>query len=120
MNRGTPAHEPTEERRKQVACMVSYGIPQYEICKVLGITDKTLTKYYREELDTALAKANTKVADMLFTKCMQGDGRMIEFWLKTRAKWKTTHLNELQNLDRDGNPIDPPSLVVNFKGNEPE
>lgn len=84
---GKPAHVPTPESRKQVAAMISFGIPQEEVCKVIGVSVKTLYKYYREEIDTAAAKANAKVASMLYTKCMKEDTASIIFWLKTRAKW---------------------------------
>lgn len=80
-------HEPTEENRKMVSAMTSFGITQVEICKVIGIDKKTLHKYYRDEIDTATAKANAKVANKLYQKCMDGDTTSIIFWLKTRARW---------------------------------
>lgn len=86
-------HEPTDVTRKQVESLCAYGVPQAEICKVIGITDKTLTKHYRHELDTATTRANAKVAGKLYEKCMAGDTTSIIFWLKTRAKWKENDLN---------------------------
>lgn len=86
--------------------MVSFGVPQEDIAKVIGIDKKTLYKYYREELDTAAAIANTKVASMLFNKCMEGDTASILFWLKTKAQWREVSKLDIQNLDKDGEPAD--------------
>lgn len=85
--RDTTPHQPTDETRKTVASMASYGIPQEDISKVIGIDPKTLRKYYREELDTAGAKAIHNVAGMLYNKAMEGDTTSIIFFLKTRGKW---------------------------------
>ena len=94
---GRPPHEPTDQTRRTVEGMSAYGIPQEEISKVIGIDRNTLMKYYREELDTAKAKANAKVAESLYKKALANDSGAVTaaiFWLKTRAGWKETVHNE--------------------------
>jgi DNA-binding XRE family transcriptional regulator len=95
--KGQAPHEPTPAMRKQVEALAAYGIPQEEICKVVGVSKPTLHKYYRDELDTAMPKANARVAESLFKKAT-GDGTAAVtaaiFWLKTRAGWKETVVNE--------------------------
>lgn len=90
-------HEPTPASRKQVEALAAYGIPQDAICKVVGVSLPTLHKHYRDELDTAMSKANARVAESLFKKAT-GDGTQSVtaaiFWLKTRAGWKETVVNE--------------------------
>jgi hypothetical protein len=51
--KGTVTYRPTADDRKTVRSMVTVGFNQPTICLRLGITDKTLRKYYRVELDTA-------------------------------------------------------------------
>ncbi len=94
---GSKPHEPTEKHRKTVEAMSSYGIPHEDIAKVIGIDDKTLRKHYRNELDTACAKANSQVAQRLYQKCMDGDTSSMIFWLKTRARWAETMRQEIAN-----------------------
>jgi len=96
----TKKHEPTEESRKYVESLSAYGIPQDEICKVVGCNDKTLRLHYRAELDTACSKANAKVAGALYRKAI-GDGSQSVsaaiFWLKTRARWtETEHIHHTE------------------------
>lgn len=95
-------HKPTDEIRAKVKEMSSYGIPQAAICSVIGVTEKTLDKYYRHELDTATAEANTLVANMLFRNCMEGKEASIFFWLKTRAGFKETIKQENRFVDKEG------------------
>ena len=83
-------YEPNDEDRKKVINFSSVGVPQADICKVIGITEKTLRKYYREELDTSAINANAQVAGWLFGQCKQGNTTAMLFWLKTRAKWRET------------------------------
>jgi hypothetical protein len=84
---GRKPHKPTERDRKTAEAMTAYGIPQDIVAKVLGIDKKTLIKYYREELDTAKAKAIASVAEMLYAQCKQGNVTAMIFYLKTQAKW---------------------------------
>lgn len=100
------SHQPTEQTRKQVKALAAFGIPQIDICKVIGISKPTLEKHYREELDTGAVEATAKVAQNLYNKAT-GEGREAVtaaiFWLKTRAGWKETMSHELTG--KDGAPL---------------
>ncbi len=103
---GRPPHAPTEESRKQVADMISFGITRPDVAKCLSISEDTLLKYYANELATAAQNANSKVAGRLFQKAMDGDTASMIFWLKTRARWsESVNLNhtvaEAQLTDRE-------------------
>lgn len=84
--------------------MAGYGVPEIDIATVIGIDPKTLRRHYRQELDTGHIKANSKVAENLFRKAT-GDGResvvAAIFWLKTRARWKETMVNEVRVASAD-------------------
>jgi len=111
-------YTPNDKDRATVEAMVSYGIPQEDIAKVIQIDPKTLRKYYEHEIDTASAKANSQVAQRLYKKCMNDDTSSIIFWLKTRAKWAETIKQENQTLDKDGKPTDPvKEIQVTFVDN---
>jgi len=87
---GLPKHEPTETTRAEVAALVSFGIPQEDIALHLDIDRSTLIHYYRRELDTAVTRANAKVANRLYNKAVNQDDLQAQiFWLKTRGKWRT-------------------------------
>ena len=85
----TAPHVPTDKTRAEVGALVSFGNTQEEIAGHLGISHDTLARYYRDELDNSVVRANAKVAAKLFRKATEGDdlSAMI-FWLKTRAKWR--------------------------------
>jgi hypothetical protein len=95
---GRRSHKPDPSLRRQVEAMAAYGVAEPDIAKVVGIDPKTLRKHYRDELDTGHIKANSKVAESLFRKAI-GDGPQSVtaaiFWLKTRARWKETMVNEI-------------------------
>jgi hypothetical protein len=76
------------------------GTPQETIADVLGIDAKTLRKYYREELDQALAKANASIGGALFNKAKSGDTSAMMFWLKTRAGF--SEKREVNHTSSDG------------------
>jgi hypothetical protein len=92
-----PSHRPDPQSRRQVEAMAGYGVPESDIAGVVGVSPKTLRKHYRSELDHGHVKANAKVAENLFRKAT-GEGREAVtaaiFWLKTRAGWKETSVQE--------------------------
>jgi hypothetical protein len=85
---GRPSHQPTGAMRKQVETLAAYGIPEWDISRVVGIDPKTLRKYYADELDLGETKANAQVAGFLFAACRAGNVGAQIFWLKTRARWR--------------------------------
>ena len=106
--RGRPAHVPTDETRKQVEAMVGFGIPELDLAPLIGISDMTLRKYYKEEIRNGTTKANVKVAQSLYTKALGDNSNAVTaaiFWLKTRAGWKETSVHE--HTGKDGSPLVP-------------
>jgi hypothetical protein len=48
---GRPAHQPTEATRREGRGAAARFIPHHAIAALVGISNKTLLKHYREELD---------------------------------------------------------------------
>lgn len=94
-----PCHEPNKGLRDTVSLHALVGTRQEVIADILGIDPKTLRKYYREELDQALAKANATIGGSLFNKAKNGDTAAQIFWLKTRAGFKEITRIETENKD---------------------
>jgi hypothetical protein len=100
-----PAHEPTEEGRRTVKAMAAFGIPHIDIARALGISAPTLRRHYRGELQTGQTVATAKVAQNLF-RIATGDGRgavqAAIFWLKCRAGWRDTTVDDAMPSRRLG------------------
>lgn len=107
---GRPRHSPTKAARDTVKMHAMVGTPQEQIAAVLGITDKTLTKYYRRELDTALIQANAQIGGALYNKAIGGDTTAQIFWMKTRAGW--SEKQQLDHTSSDGSMTPKPALDV--------
>ena len=80
-------HRPTEKERDYVEALASYGIPEDDIARVVGVARGTLRKHYCDELETGQAKANAQVAGFLFAAAQKGNVTAMIFWLKCRARW---------------------------------
>jgi hypothetical protein len=100
---GRPPYEPTEQERLQVKTLAAVGIRHEDIAAKLGICADTLTKYYRKELDDGRVDANAVVARSLYEQAKTGNTAAMIFWLKTRAGWKETQVNE--HTGADGKPL---------------
>lgn len=88
---GRPEYKPSEADRQRVFILVASGVPQEHIARVLEISEHTLRKYYREELDNGVVEANRMVAASLFSTAIKGgkEGSTAAiFWLKCRARWR--------------------------------
>ncbi len=99
-----PLHQPTEKTRAEIIALRSYGVPIKEVAAYICIDDKTLYKYYREELENSALKANANVGKFLYqaasgqalaTGATHSDCvRAAMFWAKTRMGWKETNVQE--------------------------
>jgi len=83
-----PPHAPTDATRQTVQLHTMVGTTQADIARVLDIDEKTLRKYYRDELDLAKAKANATIGGALFNQAKSGDTSAMIFWMKTQAGWR--------------------------------
>jgi hypothetical protein len=83
-------HKPTDETRKLARSLSGIGVPQDDVCVILGISKPTLHKHYREDLDRGLAEANAKVAESLFKQAIGGNTTAAIFWAKARLGWRET------------------------------
>lgn len=59
-------YEPTDEARRAVEEMASFGMPQRRIAAALGISEDILRTYYRHELDEGVAMAAVDVRRSLW------------------------------------------------------
>ena len=99
-----PLHQPTEKTRAEIIALRSYGVPIKEVAAYIGIDDKTLYKYYKDELENSAIKANANVGKFLYQAASgqaiaqgasHGDCvRAAMFWAKTRMGWKETNVQE--------------------------
>ena len=97
-------HIPTDKTRAEIIALRSYGVPIKEVAFYIGIDDKTLYKYYRDELELSSTKANANVGKFLYQAASGQalkDGatysdcvRAAMFWAKTRMGWKETNVQE--------------------------
>lgn len=102
---GRPAFVPTEEERSLVKALASYGIPQPLMCLLVKrpkgkakelrpISEPTLRKHFRAELDEGEPSLIAKVADSLVKTALDrthpGHVVAARFFLKARAGWRET------------------------------
>lgn len=92
-------HNPTSETRMTVKMLSAVGIKYEDIAAKLEITDDTLRKHYRKELDEGRIDANATIGQTLFQQAKNGNTTAAIFWLKTRAQWRETDRLEVTGVD---------------------
>ena len=88
-------HIPTEDSKKLVRNLAAMGTRYVDIAHKIEITDDTLRKHYKDELEGGRIDANAQIATTLFQQAKKGNMTAAIFWLKTRAGWKETSITEL-------------------------
>ncbi|PKA39657.1 hypothetical protein CWR43_30800 [Rhizobium sullae] len=77
-------------QRRLVRVLASQGIPQFHICRVLGIDGKTLRKHFRRELDIGGARLEASLALRLLNIASGKDATALKaviFLLRARFGW---------------------------------
>ena len=87
-------HIPTEESKKLVRSLSAVGIKYVDIAGKLEISDDTLVKHYKKDLEDGRTDANASIGQTLFQQAKNGNTAAAIFWLKTRAGWKETNAVE--------------------------
>jgi transcriptional regulator with XRE-family HTH domain len=83
-----PRFQPNDEHRRLVKTLAAVSITQQKIARRVGVSHKTLTKYFRDELDQGSIEGEAEVAKTLFKMARSGKnlGAVIAF-LKTKGWW---------------------------------
>ena len=105
-----PPHAPTDATRETVQLHTTVGTTQADIARVLDIDEKTLRKYYRDELDLAKAEANATIGGALFKRAKSGDTTAMIFWMKTQAGWRER--TDINHTSEDGSMTPQPSITA--------
>lgn len=108
---GRPEYKKTDADAKNVETLVIAGVPQKIIAEIIKISEPTLRKHYRSELDTSKAKANAVISQSLFRQARDGNVTAQIFWLKTQAGWKEKNYHELTGKDGDKLFDEPKQLI---------
>ena len=78
-----------------------------EICALIGISEPTLRRCYRAELDSGHAIAISKVANVAFQIATDVNhpkvAQMAQFWLRSRGKWQLN--DNVTVTGADGQPL---------------
>lgn len=72
--------------------LAGYGVAQDKIAQVLDVSEKTLRRHCRQELDTGATEANAQVAQSMYQMATRGPYAVrfqaAKFWLMARAGWR--------------------------------
>ena len=85
-------YKPTNDDYSKVEEMVTIGLDQHTIAKIMGISNATLIKYYSHNLLVGKEKRTARVAGVAYEMAVSGESpSMTTFWLKTQAGWSPKH-----------------------------
>ncbi len=85
-------YKPSDDDYSKVEEMVTIGLDQHTIAKVMGISNATLTKYFAQNLLVGKDKRTARVAGVAYEMAVSGESpSMTTFWLKTQAGWSPKH-----------------------------
>ena len=87
---GQPQHVPTDKTRQMVQVLKANGNTHQVVAMVIGISDETLMKYYRKELDQGFDQVKSMVGAALVKSALGGNIGAIRYWLACRGgpEWK--------------------------------
>jgi len=103
---GIPAHVVDEIMRHKIRSFAFLGYPIERISVLTGLSENTLNKYYKHELDSAVPEMLANVANNLYQIAMSDRKDAVSasiFILKTRAQWREK--DRLEVTGADGQPI---------------
>lgn len=89
--------KPTEEQRQKVKFLAAVGMRPEDIARYFGVSEKTLLKYYREEIFRGPFEANAKVGRSLLEMATNGRTPVATIhWSKTNGGWSEKRGGDVQ------------------------
>lgn len=98
---GRPQYIPTDNHYQIVRALCLFGAPHEYIAQYIGITDKTLRKYYPELLKNCKENKNYSVESSLFIQALRGNVDACKYWLDNHLKDKYNKQPVLQEGNED-------------------
>ena len=94
--RGQPPHAPTDRTRQTVQVLKANGNPQKVIALVIGVSEDTLVKHYRTELEHGRAQVKAMVGAAVVKSALRGNIGAQRYWLACfgGAEWKHKDLED--------------------------
>ena len=80
--------EPTDQQRQLVVMMTSNGVKHTEQARALNCGERTLQKYFKDELAFGKMRATAHVSGALYRNAMEGNVSAQIFWLKSQGGWR--------------------------------
>lgn len=96
-------HHVTEANQTIVRTLAAAGIRHEDIATKIGISQDTLVRKYRRELDDGRIDATSEMATSLFNAGKNGNIPAAIFWLKSRAGWSDR--SQIELTGENGGPI---------------
>lgn len=118
---GRPSHVPTEQNRVLVTILRANGIDPADIAREVKCSERTLYKYYAEELEHGLASVRSKMGGLVVKMAFGGNLTAAIFWLKTHGGpgWQQVAQALSGGGDDGGGSGEPPKIIRvagGFKG----
>lgn len=98
-----PPFVATAEQRIRVEAMVAAGAQQWLIAEDLGLSEDTLQRHFRPELDEGKHRAISKIGGSMVQKALNGDQDAAKFVLARIGGWKST--TAVENSGPNGGPM---------------
>jgi hypothetical protein len=120
---GRTTFVPTAEQRNSVKILVSLGLPQKQICRLVinpqtdkPLDDKTLRKHFAREIATGTTELHARVGNFMVATILglappagtvaiddqRARGSLLRFFAETRMGWQKTSVHE--HTSKDGGP----------------
>lgn len=100
--------------------MVAMGLTRPQIAQILGISDRTLVKYYEEDLAYGDKVINAAIVNNLARQALKDDFRAMPaamFWAKTRMGWRDVSTVEHSGPNGSGLVL---NIISSLPPKEPE
>ena len=96
-------HVPTEDTRRQVSLCMTFGMTRAQIGMLLGVTDETIHKHYRKEVDVGKHGMTMNVANNLYNIATDPEHKNAAtaaiFWMKAQGGWREVVRTEVTGAD---------------------
>lgn len=99
---GRPPHQYSEIKAAKIESLLKYGIPRAEIANHVGMSDKTLNKYYGEILENVIPCRDACVKASLFHQAtVLNIPASTIFYLKTRCHEEYSEKNTDTSITKE-------------------